>query len=86
MADREQITIIVDGESLKVAAGQSVAAALLRHRGPALRRSVRLGEPRGLFCGMGICHECLVTIDGVSSLRACVTGVRHNMKIETGLR
>ncbi len=78
------ITITVDGVSLSAEAGRPLGAVLLGHGIEALRHSVRLGAPRGLFCGMGVCFECLVTIDGVAERRACVTPVRDGMRVETG--
>ena len=44
------------------------------------------GSPRGLFCGIGNCYECLVTVDGVPNVRACVTPVAAGMVIETGAK
>jgi predicted molibdopterin-dependent oxidoreductase YjgC len=42
-----------------------------------------VAQPRGIYCGMGICYECLVTINGVHAQRACVTPVMDGMQIET---
>ncbi len=78
-----EVTISVDGKPVRCAAAASVAAALLASgHGPAVRRSERRGEPRGLFCGMGVCFDCLVTVDGRSGVRACMTPVRDGMKVE----
>jgi aerobic-type carbon monoxide dehydrogenase small subunit (CoxS/CutS family) len=41
------------------------------------------GAPRGLFCGMGVCFDCLVTVDGVENVRACLTPVTEGMVIAT---
>ena len=76
------VTIYVNGEPLITDAARSVAAALLANRGPRLRTTDRAGEPRGMFCGMGICFDCLVTVDGRSGVRACMTPVREGMRIE----
>lgn len=77
------VTIIVDGAAVDVPAGVSVAAALLDTGVSAFRRSV-LGEPRAALCGMGVCHECRVTIDGIAHQRACLVPVAHDMRILTG--
>jgi hypothetical protein len=46
-------------------------------------RSTRKGaRPRGLFCGIGICFDCLVTVDGAANQRACVVEVREGLHIE----
>ena len=60
--------------------GETVAAALAAAGISALRRS-RSGEARGIFCGMGVCFECLVTVDGRPAQRACMTKVRDGMSV-----
>ena len=62
--------------------GDSIAAALAAHgiRQLGARRS---GRGRGIFCGMGVCHECLVTVDGQPSQRACMTKVQAGMDVRT---
>ena len=62
--------------------GSTVAAALLDAGVRSFRRSVR-GEPRGPLCGMGICFECRVTIDGVPHRRACLVPVADGMRVTT---
>ena len=76
------VTIDVDGIACRATAGMSVAAALLDAGAWSFRRSVR-GEPRGPLCGMGICHECRVTIDGVAHQRSCLVLVAEGMRVET---
>jgi predicted molibdopterin-dependent oxidoreductase YjgC len=81
VADRVRIS--VDGRPVEVDAGLSVLAALWNAGGTALRRSVS-GEERGPLCGMGVCHECRVTIDGVAHRRSCLEAVREGMEVRTG--
>ena len=76
-----QITIFVNGHRLAAQRGQSVFAALAAAGIYRLRRTERLAQDRGAFCGMGVCFECLVTIDGVPHRRACMTEVQPGMKI-----
>lgn len=78
------ITIEIDGESVSVPAGLSVAAALFHHGVTTFRRSAVAGEPRAPLCGMGTCQECRVTIDGVPHRRACLEAVREGMRVITG--
>lgn len=78
-----EIDIIVDGQLLQAFEGESVAAALLAVGRRMLRTTSRRGEPRGLYCGIGICFDCAMTIDGQPSVRACQTQVRAGMRIET---
>jgi predicted molibdopterin-dependent oxidoreductase YjgC len=76
-----ELTIELDGRPLRVHEGETVAAALVADGHAATRRTVR-GEPRGLYCGMGVCFECLVVVDGIPNTRACMTWVREGMKVE----
>jgi D-hydroxyproline dehydrogenase subunit gamma len=77
-----QITIFLNGRPLPAYAGESVAAALMAEGHVAFRRTARRGELRGLFCGMGICYDCLVVIDGQAGRRACMTEVHEGMTVE----
>jgi len=77
-----QVTIVADDRELRVAAGTSVAAALLDAGVLTFRRSVG-GDARGPLCGMGICYECRVTVDGVPLRRACLVPVSDGLRIST---
>ena len=76
------IELIVDGTPLTAPAGQSLAAVLLNVGRDALRSSPA-GTPRGLYCGIGVCQECRVVVDGVV-VRSCVTPVSAGMRVTTG--
>jgi aerobic-type carbon monoxide dehydrogenase small subunit (CoxS/CutS family) len=76
------IELIVDGAPLLAPAGQSLAAALLASGRGALRSSPS-GAPRGLYCGIGVCQECRVLVDG-EVVRSCVTPVAADMQVSTG--
>jgi len=76
-----RIQIRVNGKSVGVTAGTSVAAALLEAR-LGCRESVR-GEPRAALCGMGICFECAATVDGAPLVRTCRVLCRSGMEIST---
>ncbi len=78
-----RIRIFVNGRMHTAFEGESVHAALLAAGYRILRRTDGTRQPRGVFCGMGICYECLVTIDGVPNRRACMTPVADEMKIDT---
>lgn len=71
----------VDGQPVAAYPGETVAAALLA-AGFRTFRSGTVGGPRGPVCNMGICFECVVTVDGVTNVRACMTPVRPGMKVE----
>lgn len=63
---------------------QSVAAALMAAGVLSWRTTRRGGRPRGLFCGIGVCHDCLVTVDGAPDQRACLVPWRPGMVVESG--
>jgi predicted molibdopterin-dependent oxidoreductase YjgC len=78
----ETLTLQINGHPVEVAAGTSVAAALLRSGISAFRASV-FGQPRGPVCAMGICFECRVTINGLSNRRSCQILCESGMEVET---
>lgn len=79
----ETLKFKIDGVEHETAAGTIVASALLNAGITAFRTSVT-GEPRAPLCGMGICFECRVKIDGLANVRSCLEPVREGMEIETG--
>jgi len=76
------ITLNVNNKEVTVAEGTTVASALLANGINAFRRSVN-GAPRGPLCGMGICFECRVMIDGEQHQRSCTVIATEGMKITT---
>jgi predicted molibdopterin-dependent oxidoreductase YjgC len=78
----ERIELVVDGTRIEVPAGATVAAAVLLAGRPSFRRSVT-GEARAPLCGMGICFECRVTVDGRAHVRSCQTPAREGMVVLT---
>jgi sarcosine oxidase subunit alpha len=78
------IAISIDGKPHRTAPGDTVAVALLTAGVAAFRVTARLDQPRGPYCGMGVCFDCLVTIDNVPNRQACLVPVRDGMSIETG--
>ncbi len=77
------IKIKIDGKTVEVDAGTNLAAALLNNGVPAFRTSIT-NEPRHPLCGMGVCFECRVTVDGDPYQRSCLVSVREGMNIITG--
>lgn len=71
-----------DGETVAAVAGESIAAALAASGRLALKRD-KSGTTRGLFCGMGACFDCQVSVNGGPAKRACLTKVRPGMKISS---
>lgn len=77
------VSIDLDGHTSRVPAHFSVAEALLASGRNTCRASQVSGEPRGPFCMMGVCFECLVDIDGVPNQQACMTPVRPGMQVRS---
>ncbi len=77
------VAFTVDGKPLRARAGDTVAAALLAAGIDHCRTTPVSGAPRAPYCLMGVCFECLVTIDGVGSRQGCLVPVRDGMKVET---
>ena len=74
------VALTVNGETVTASAGVSLGSVLHSH-GKAMRLSPGNAAPRGLYCGMGVCFECLVSVDGRPE-RACITPVRAGMAVE----
>jgi D-hydroxyproline dehydrogenase subunit gamma len=77
----EEITLRVNGETVSIPAGTTVAVAMALC-GQSCRTSV-LGEPRAALCGMGICFECRVTINGDAHQRSCQILCAPGMDVRT---
>lgn len=77
------ITLSVDGKSIAACADDTVATALLTNSITSFRKTPVSGAARGPYCCMGVCFECLVTIDGETNRQACLVPVRPGMVIET---
>ena len=75
------VTLQLDGKPLPARRGQTVAAAMLAAGQRVLRHTRRTGKPRGLFCAMGVCFDCVMTIDGEPGVRACMTKVEEGMRV-----
>jgi predicted molibdopterin-dependent oxidoreductase YjgC len=79
----ESITVQIDGRPVAAFAGETVAGLLLAEGIRTFRHTAKLGEARSIFCGIGICYDCLVTVDGTPNIRACMTLLAPGMAIET---
>lgn len=79
---RGEVRFVVDGAAYSAPAGENLAAALYANGLRALRRNPEDGGPRGAFCFMGVCQECVVTIDG-RKVEACRIEIREGLRVET---
>lgn len=76
------VNVRLNQSDVAVSAGQSVAAVLTCQGITAWRETRRNAKPRGLFCGIGVCYDCLVTVDGQPNQRACMVEATEGMQIE----
>lgn len=79
------VTLKVDGQPIRARTGDTVAAAMLAAGLDHCRTTPVTGAPRAPYCLMGVCFDCLVTIDGVGSRQGCLVPVREGMAVETQL-
>jgi len=85
LADGAEVALVVDGKPVTARQGDTVAAALLAAGLPHCRTTPVSETPRAPYCLMGVCFDCLVTIDGVGSRQACLVPVRDGMRVDTQL-
>ncbi|MEO9095321.1 MAG: (2Fe-2S)-binding protein [Microbacteriaceae bacterium] len=70
-AEPSPVTITLDGTTLTGALGQSIAGVILGSGTLAFRLTSVAGRPRGVFCGIGVCYDCLVEVNGHRDIRGC---------------
>ncbi len=82
-AEGRKVTITVDGRPVQACEGEPIAVALMAAGKRVLRYTEKFGEPRGVFCALGRCTDCAMTVDGRPNVRTCVTPVHEGMQVET---
>ena len=80
---KEEVVFYFNGEEVRGLADEPIAAALHAAGVRTLRHSPRYHRPRGLFCAIGNCSSCLMTVDGTPNVRICVEPLRAGMRVET---
>lgn len=80
---RPTIKIEVDGKLIDAVEGEPIAATLMATGRSVFRYTRKRKEPRGVFCAIGQCTDCMMTVDSVPNVRTCITPVRAGMKIQT---
>jgi len=79
------VTIVVDGAPMQAFRGESIATVLLVNGRRTLRWTPRGHEPRSVFCAMGVCFDCVVTVNGQPNVRSCMVSADADMIVETGV-
>lgn len=80
---REKVSFTFDGGTLEGFRGEPIVAALHAAGVRVLRHSLKHKRPRGLFCAIGNCSSCLMTVNGVPNVRVCTEPLQAGMKVET---
>jgi predicted molibdopterin-dependent oxidoreductase YjgC len=83
LPDTELVTITVDGEPLQARKGEMIAAALIASGKSYFRKTIKTHESRGIYCGIGRCTDCVMTVNGIPNVKTCVTAVEEGMVIKT---
>lgn len=81
--EKKEVSIWVDGKELKAYEGEMIAATLIANGVKVFRYTNKRKEPRGIFCAIGRCTDCVMIVDGVPNVRTCITPVKEGMKIQT---
>ncbi len=79
--EKGYVTIYFEGIPIKAKEGETIASALIAN-GFDIFGFTEKGRPRGFFCAIGKCSSCLVVVDDVPNVRACITKVRDGMRVE----
>lgn len=81
---KKKVRFVFDGKTYEGFENDTIASALLAHGIRTLRKHEESGNPRGIYCNIGHCYECRVTVNGESNIRACLTPIQENMVVESG--
>lgn len=81
-AQQKSVTIYFDGMPIEAIEGEPIAAALIHAGVKAFRRTPKYNQPRGIFCAIGRCTDCVMIVDGKPNIRTCVTPVRDGMNVQ----
>jgi len=77
------IQIEVDGKRIQAIPGEMISSALVAAGIKVFQRTHKKNETRWYFCGIGLCTDCMMTVDNVPGVRTCITPVREGMRIKT---
>lgn len=86
LEEKKQVNFTFNGKEYTGLENESLAASLLTNGIRTLRYHEESGSPRGIYCNIGHCYECRVSIDGKQGERACLTPLKEGMDVESGLQ
>ena len=83
LEEGDTVQITVDGKKYMARKGEEIAAVLMANGIMVHRHTAKLHEPRGIYCGIGQCTDCVMTVNGKPNVRTCITPVEEGMVVET---
>ncbi len=82
LEEKKMVKIYIDGRELMVYEGEMIAAALIANGINIFRYTKHKNKPRGIYCGIGRCTDCVMVVDGIPNVRTCITPVKDGIIIE----
>ena len=82
LEDKKKVTLYYNGEPIEALEGEPIASALMNAGIRVFRATAKRHEPRGIFCAIGRCTDCMMIVDGIPNTRTCVTAVHDGMHVE----
>lgn len=80
--ERKKVSFTYDGKVLEGYEGEPIATAL-KAAGVMVHRHTKKGSPRGIFCAIGRCTDCVMIVNGKINVRTCITPLEEGMKVQT---
>lgn len=82
LKEQKRVTFYYNGQPVEGIEGEPIAAALMNLGIRVFRTTAKRREPRGIFCAIGRCTDCMMVVDGIPNTRTCVTPVQEGMRVE----
>ncbi len=82
LEDEKKVTFYYNGQPMEGIEGEPIAAALMNAGIRVFRTTAKRHEPRGIFCAIGRCTDCMMVVDGIPNTRTCVTTLKEGMRVE----
>ena len=83
LARGDAFEFFVDDAPVRAFRGETIAAALLAHGRRTLRLTAKSAQPRGYYCGMGVCWECVMWVDGKGAVQSCRVAAESGLSVRT---
>ena len=83
LEDKKNVTLYYNGEPIEALEGEPIASALMNAGIRVFRTTAKRHEPRGIFCAIGRCTDCVMIVDGKPNVRTCITPLAAGMHVQT---